>query len=181
MQPRNTLSPALREIAVNIRYLICDVDGVLTDGTLCLDAHGEECYKTFNVYDGLGIKLLASQHITPIVISAKQSAPLQARLIQLGIKHRHLGIADKGACLDTLIDTHQITSQQIAYVGDDLNDLAPMRRAALRITVPNAPEYMRQQAHWVTAAAGGAGAVREIAEQLLLAQNTWHLAIEPYL
>jgi 3-deoxy-D-manno-octulosonate 8-phosphate phosphatase (KDO 8-P phosphatase) len=147
-----------------------DVDGVLTDGTLYYGADGE-ALKGFHVRDGLGIRLLRDAGIALAVISARASEPLVRRVRDLKIEHACFGVEHKGEALDRLVIERGLDRAQVAFVGDDLIDLPAMQRAGLAITVADGHALVQQQADWVTTAAGGRGAVREIADALLAARG----------
>ncbi len=161
---------ALREQLAGVRLLALDVDGVLTDGTLYYGADGEQL-KAFHVRDGLGIRLLHSAGIEVAVISARESAPLARRIRDLRIEHARFGTHNKGEALDRLMTSLGLASEQVAFAGDDLIDLPAMQRAGVAITVQDGHPLVQQRAHWVTAAPGGRGAVREIADALLAARG----------
>lgn len=163
------MSPELRERLARIRLLVLDVDGVLTDGTLYFSEHGETL-KAFSVQDGLGMKLLRSRGVEVAVISGRRSAPLERRLADLGVVHR-LGRDDKLAALDELLADLAVGDDAIAYAGDDVIDLPVMRRVGVALTVPNARPQVIAEAHWVTSAAGGHGAVREMTDAILEARG----------
>jgi 3-deoxy-D-manno-octulosonate 8-phosphate phosphatase (KDO 8-P phosphatase) len=154
--------------AAAIRLLVLDVDGVLTDGTILLGG-GEEL-KSFHVRDGLGLKRLMSAGVAVAVISGRESAAVTRRMAELGIRHVYQGIEDKLDVFGRLCSTLGIGAAEVAVVGDDLPDLPPMRAAGLAIAVADAQEEVRAAAHWVTRAAGGRGAAREIADGLLAAR-----------
>ncbi len=164
------LPAALGERLARIRLLILDVDGVLTDGTLYYGASGEAT-KAFNVRDGLGLRLLMQSGIELGVITARRGGALERRMADLGITHFYQGRDDKGAALDELLARLQLSPKDVAYVGDDLLDLPVLRRVGLALTVSNGHAQVRREADWVTAAAGGHGAVREIADALLDARG----------
>lgn len=162
---------ALLEKARAIRCLICDIDGVLTDGRILLSPQGEE-FRIFHAHDGLGIRMLISAGIEVALITARDSAPLHKdRLAELGIRHVYHGQMDKRAAYETIRADLQLDHHQMAFIGDDLVDLACIRKAGLGITVPNAVPLLVEHADWQTTKAGGLGAVREVAEFLLRAQN----------
>ena len=162
--------PALRERLAAVRLLAMDVDGVLTDGTLYYGADGE-ALKGFHVRDGLGVRLLRDAGVTLAVISARASAPLVRRVQDLKIEHARFGVEHKGEALDRLRLEQGLDRAEVAFVGDDLIDLPAMRCAGLAITVADGHALVKQQADWVTEAAGGRGAVREIADALLAARG----------
>lgn len=165
------LTPHL-DIAKNIRCLVSDVDGVMTDGRLYYDAQGENT-KVFNVQDGMGLTLLMKANIDVAVISGRSCEALKVRLQELSIQHMALGQGHKAQAFDTLLSTLKIDAKQVAYIGDDVNDLCILNRAGLAITVANAPAIIKQHAHCVTTRRGGDGALREVCDSLLEAQGHW--------
>lgn len=160
--------PAPSRLAA-IRLLGVDVDGVLTDGRLWFGADGEQL-KAFHVHDGLGLKRLQNSGVQVVVISARRSLIVDRRLDDLGIAGRVQGCTDKGAALRKAMHEHGLVTEQVAFVGDDLPDLAAFAVAGLNIAVANAVPPVRAAAHWVTSQSGGTGAVREICEALLAAR-----------
>ena len=160
-------------------YLFLDVDGVLTDGTVYYGADGETL-KAFNIMDGLGLRLLARCGIATAIISARSSAPLTRRAADLGINHVYTDRQDKRAAWDELLATTGTPAGASAYVGDDLIDLPLLKRAGLAVAVANGHPSVCRCAHYVTTRSGGQGAVREIAELLLLAQNQLDAVIADY-
>lgn len=152
-----------------IRLLGLDVDGVLTDGRLWYGAHGE-LIKAFHVHDGLGLKRILAAGIEVVVISARSSAMVERRLDDLGIATRVQGCTDKGAALRTVIAERGLSAAAVAYMGDDLPDLAAYAVAGTRIAPSNATQPVLDAADWVTSRRGGEGAVREVCEALLAAR-----------
>ena len=164
------LSAAVTEAAKKIKLVLLDVDGVLTDGRLYYGNSGEEM-KAFNIQDGLGIKLLQKGDIQVGIITGRVSALLQRRADELSIDPVVQGREDKLTALNELLETMDVQLDEIAFVGDDLPDLAVIRRVGLGITPANGSAIVAAQAHWQTSKAGGQGAVREIAEMILEAQG----------
>lgn len=156
--------------ASKIRLLILDVDGVLTDGGLQFDNHGEE-YKTFNSLDGHGIRMLLDSAIEVAVITGRESAIVSQRMNDLGVKHLYQGCQDKLAAFENLLRETGIEPERAAYVGDDLPDLPILRRVGLAIAVQNAHGFVKQHCDWVTSLPGGRGAVREVTDFILQAQS----------
>ncbi|MBS3804578.1 MAG: HAD hydrolase family protein [Oleiphilaceae bacterium] len=170
----------LREQAARVRLLVLDVDGVMSDGQLTFTASGDEL-KSFNVNDGLGIKQLMGAGIQVAIITGRVS-PLTARRAQeLGIDLLIQGRDDKRAALGELADKLGLAAEHIAYMGDDLQDLAAIQYAGLGVTVPNGHWFVRQHADHCTEASGGRGAVRELADLILLAQNRLEDILKQYL
>jgi len=166
--------------AKQIRLVIFDVDGVLTDGSLFLGDDGQE-YKAFNSRDGLGMKLLQKSGVEIGIITGRTSNVVAIRMESLGIRHVYQGQRNKLPAFRELRDRLGLKNDQIAYVGDDVVDLPVMRRVGLALTVQDAHPLVRQQAHWQTRAGGGRGAAREICELLMQAQGTLEQAYEKYL
>jgi len=168
------------EKASRIRLVIFDVDGVLTDGSLYLGNSGEEL-KTFNIKDGLGIKLLMRSGVDVGVITGRSSKLVEQRMQSLGVKHIYQGQHEKLPAYRDLLAKLGLESGQVAYVGDDLIDLPLMRRVGFAIAVEDAHSLVKQHAHWQTPAAGGRGAVREVCELLMKAQGTLDEAYRAYI
>lgn len=160
------------ERARRIRLLLLDVDGVLTDGTIIYDDDGVET-KIFNVKDGMGIRLLRIGDIEVGIATGRTSDALIHRCRNLGITIIHQGFKDKTIVLDKIRKDIGLVEDQVAFVGDDLLDIAIMKRVGLAVAVADAHEAVIEVSHMVCEAPGGHGAVREIAEYLLKAQDRW--------
>ena len=165
--------------AKKIKLLLLDVDGVLTDGRLYYGNNGEEM-KAFNIQDGLGIKLLQRAEVQVGIITGRVSTLLERRATELGIHPVVQGREDKLTALQELMQTMDINLDEIAFVGDDLPDLAVIRRVGLGITPANGNSALSSQAHWQTSKRGGDGAVREVAEMILCAQNKLSTILATY-
>lgn len=165
---------ALRARAAAVRLLACDVDGVLTDGKLHFyqAADGIVEGKSFSILDGFGIRLLQETGVAVALITGRNSGLVARRAQELGIRHVAQGVADKKVAWNALLAELSLQPEQSAFMGDDWPDLGVIRACGLGVSVPNAPELVRQHAHYVTAAAGGAGAVRETCELIMAAQGT---------
>ncbi|MDT8398260.1 MAG: HAD family hydrolase [Pseudomonadales bacterium] len=172
--------PDIIEKARQVRLLILDVDGVLTDGKLYYSAHGDE-FRAFSTLDGQGIKLLQDTGVKVGIISGRESKLVKRRAENLGIAILFQGCENKLAVLDEILQSHGLTYAQSAYMGDDLPDLACIRRVGLGVAVANAHTLIRQHAHYATALPGGNGAVREMCDLILQAQNTYEDAIKRFL
>lgn len=164
-----TASPRT-DAAAEVRLLVLDVDGVLTDGRLYYGARGE-ALKAFHVRDGLGLKLLAAADIKVAVISGRRSSMTGRRCRELGIGHLLQGVEDKLAAFHRLRARLGVTSDACACVGDDLPDVPLMREVGLSFAVADAHPQARNAAHLVTRLPGGRGAVREVCDYLLDARR----------
>jgi len=153
-----------------ISFLILDVDGVLTDGGLFYDRNGE-ILKRFDVRDGLGIKLLQENNIEVSFLSGGGSSSTISRAKHLGIKHCFCEVKNKRIFIEKLMNNLNLKKTQIAYVGDDLNDLILRNNVSLFISPANADKSVRSNSNIILKNKGGHGAVREIAELILNAQN----------
>ena len=156
--------------AQQIKLVIFDIDGVLTDGTLFY-TDTETQFKAFHVHDGVGIKLLEKAEIHVAVITSHDTPVVARRTQALGIRHVYQGQRDKLPAYEELKNKLNLPDEAICYVGDDLPDLPLIRRAGLGITVANGANFVKQHADWTTTQKGGTGAVREICELILTAQN----------
>ena len=153
-----------------ISLLVLDVDGVLTDGGLFYDSNGE-IFKRFDVRDGLGIKLLLENNIEIAFLSGGSSSSTISRAKHLGIKHCFCKVKNKKIVIEKLMKNLNLKKIQIAYVGDDLNDLILIDNVSLFISPANADKSLRSKSDIILKKTGGNGAVREIAELILNAQN----------
>lgn len=170
---------ALVKAAQKIKLLLLDVDGVLTDGKLYYGNSGEEL-KAFDIQDGLGIKLLQQAGIKVGIITGRSSTLLERRAKELSIDPLVQGREDKLTALNEILDGMDITFDEIAFIGDDLPDLAVIRRVGLGITPANGNIQLVSQALWQTNRSGGNGAVRETAELILEAQGKLKPLIASY-
>lgn len=168
--PSAKISAELRERARRIRLAVFDVDGTLTDGRLWYTGDGREL-KAFHVHDGLGLKRLQAAGIEVAIISARMSHAVSVRAQELGIVHVYQGNRDKRVVLTELLDALHLGAEQTAFVGDDLPDLPAMDMVGLAIAVANAQAAVIAHVHWQTRARGGEGAVREVCDMLLAAQE----------
>jgi 3-deoxy-D-manno-octulosonate 8-phosphate phosphatase (KDO 8-P phosphatase) len=170
----------VRKRAERVRVLLMDVDGVLTDGKVCLlsmpDGTAEEM-KVFHAHDGAGVKLAGLMGIRTGLITGRDSAATARRGREAGMEFVFQGRAKKLAVYDEILRIAGVTDAAVAYVGDDLPDLPMMQRAGFSVAVANAAPEVKQAAHYVTKRAGGEGAVREVVELILKAQGRWEAAI----
>jgi 3-deoxy-D-manno-octulosonate 8-phosphate phosphatase (KDO 8-P phosphatase) len=163
-----------------LKLLITDVDGILTDGILYYDAEGLS-HKGYHVHDGMGLKLLMQAGIKVAVITTCKLPASQKRMQHLGVDDVFLGQEDKRGAYDSLLEKYNLTNEEVAYVGDDLPDLANVKRAGLGITVADATPLLIKHADWVTERRGGERAIREICERILQARGQTTVIEEKYL
>lgn len=163
-----------------VRHLILDVDGVLTDGRLYFDNHGNEL-KTFHTLDGHGIKMLQKSGVAVAIITGRRSALVEKRAHDLGITRLIQGREDKYSAFLELFASEPYDLAHVAYVGDDYPDLQLMTRVGCPVAVPNAAPPVKERALFVTEREGGLGAVREVCDRIMQAQGTFDAALAPYL
>jgi 3-deoxy-D-manno-octulosonate 8-phosphate phosphatase (KDO 8-P phosphatase) len=171
---------ALAEKLQAVKAVILDVDGVLTDGGIYYDPTGREI-KRFHVADGLGMELLRHAGIRVVILSGRVAEAITRRAAELRVTDCYQGVRDKKAQIEKLRQQWQLKAEELLYVGDDLNDLPAFEAVGVRVAVANADALLRSQAHYVTQATGGNGAVREVCEWLLKARGEWEKAVEAYL
>lgn len=163
-----------------IKCLICDVDGVLTDGRNYLDIHGNEL-KAFHVQDGVGLKLLMAADIEIAVITGSVNAIIDHRMAQLGIRHYFKDQINKQNAYTQLKARLQFEDEEFAYIGDDVVDLPIMQQVGLSIAVANAVPVIKACADWTTTAVGGHGGLREACDLILATQQKTETAIHGYI
>ncbi len=171
---------SLTERIKPLRLVAFDVDGILTDGGLYLSDSGEE-FKRFNSLDGHGLKMLKASGVELAIVTGRTSKCVELRARNLGITRLYQGVEDKLAAMQSLLADLQITADAAAFMGDDVIDLPVMRRVALALSVPAAPQLVRDHAHYITQREAGHGAVREVCELIMAAQGTLQTQLAPYL
>ena len=154
----------------NVRLVAFDIDGVFTDGRFYISDEGVET-KAFHTQDGFGVRQLLSAGIGVAVISGRQSNAVEKRMAELGVEHVLQGCGDKVAALDSIIADLGITPADCAYVGDDIPDLPLLAHVGVSVAVANAVPELHKQCDISTTAAGGFGAVREVCDLVLAAQD----------
>lgn len=173
------ISAPLRRKARRIKLLLLDVDGVLTDGGIMIDARGVES-KRFDVRDGQGITLLKRAGIEVGFVSGRSSGAVRRRAVELGVPWVFQGVRNKAEVYERIKKKTGLKDQHIAYAGDDIGDLVILRAVGLALTVPDGWPGIRSKVDFVTKARGGRGAVREISELILRAQGLWNDLIGKY-
>lgn len=155
-----------------MRFLVLDVDGVLTDGRIIMDHQGREI-KVFDVRDGHGIKLLLQAGIEVAMLTGRASPVVQKRADDLGVTRVRQGVHDKVGAYDEIAQELGVEDDETCFVGDDLVDVPLLKRVGLPIVVADGVQEAKRCALYVTKSPGGRGAVREVCDLLLQAQGTW--------
>jgi len=166
--------------AKKIRLLLMDVDGTLTQGTVCLQAFPDGSVaelKIFNAHDGAGIKLASLVGLRSGMITGRNSPATTQRAREMGVEFVFQGQARKTSAYDEILERAGVKDEEVAYMGDDLPDLPLLGRAGLAVAVADAAVEVKRAAHYVTRAKGGAGAAREVVELILKAQGKWESSI----
>ena len=170
----------LQEALKRTKLLALDVDGVLTDGTIYISPAGE-VFKGFNAKDGMGISCALRNNLQIAVITGRQSPIVERRCDELGINLLRQGVKDKRLALEQLAAKLGLTSKEVAYMGDDLNDIPAFAAAGLNIAPADASIEVLAVADIITKAKGGRGAVREAITMILAAQDNWNTIVNAYL
>ncbi|HHT9138214.1 MAG TPA: KdsC family phosphatase [Candidatus Wunengus sp. YC60] len=163
----------------NIKLVIIDVDGVLTDGAIYIDSEGREI-KAFHVLDGTGIAYLHRAGIKVAIISGRTCKAVIHRANELGIEDVYQGARNKLDAYKEILQKYALLDEEICYIGDDLIDLPILYRVGFPVAVANASPIVKQHSTYVTKARGGQGAVREVAEKILKFQDKWDFIMERY-
>lgn len=171
-----TLTASLQKI----KLLALDVDGVLTDGTIYISPAGE-VFKGFNAKDGMGISCALRNNLQIAVITGRQSPIVERRCEELGIKLFMQGVKDKRLALQQMAQKLGLTREEIAYMGDDLNDIPAFKASGLSLVPADGSIEVLAVADIITKAKGGRGAVREAITMILAAQDNWEQIVNSYL
>ncbi|MBN9693764.1 MAG: phenylphosphate carboxylase subunit delta [Verrucomicrobia bacterium] len=172
------VSPELKARLQRVRLFLCDVDGVLTDGTVVMGGQGE--FKRFDIRDGFGLRLMQNAGIKVGWVSARPSPATIERAEDLKIDYLHQSPALKVETIGELLATAGYSWDEISYMGDDVVDVGALRRAGFAAAPADARPEARAAAHYVCQASGGRGAVREVVELVLQTQNKWDAVIARY-
>ncbi len=164
----------------DVKWIVFDVDGTLTDGGLYFGPHGEE-HKRFNVVDGLGFRLALSAGLKLAIVSGRKSEQVRNRMEALGVTEIMQGIDNKREALNALKSKHNLADSEIAFVGDDINDIPAFEAVGVKIAVANAVQYVKNRSDYVTQSFGGNGAAREAIEAVLVAQDRLESSMERYI
>jgi 3-deoxy-D-manno-octulosonate 8-phosphate phosphatase (KDO 8-P phosphatase) len=176
---KNISKKVLSKSAKDIKLLILDVDGVLTDGSIILDNHGNEL-KSFHVRDGHGIKMMIRAGIHVALITGRHSRVVERRARELGVTEIFQKCFDKRAAYKELAERYSLNDSEIAYVGDDIVDIPILKRSGLSVAVADAEDEVRAVAMMITKMRGGRGAVREVCDLILKAKGIWQDILDGY-
>lgn len=177
---KNRSKANIAGIAKNIKLLILDVDGVLTDGSIILDNCGNE-YKSFHVRDGHGIKMLLHAGILVALVTGRESKVVEIRARELGIKEVYQKCFNKVDAYRLLSKRYSLSDKEVAYMGDDIVDIPVMKMVGMPVTVADAAVGMKKYSLLITKNRGGRGAVRELADLILISKGLWKGIIDGYL
>jgi 3-deoxy-D-manno-octulosonate 8-phosphate phosphatase (KDO 8-P phosphatase) len=174
------MKPGLQARLANIKLFLCDVDGVLTDGSIFIG--GKQEVKQFNIQDGLGLVLLRRAGIKIGWVSSRPSpaTTLRARELKITFLVQQKDRLGKSAAIEKILQKEKLGWRDVCYVGDDIVDLGPLKKAGVGAAVANAVDEARAAADFITRAAGGHGAVREVVEMILKAQGKWDAIVAGY-
>ena len=170
----------IAKLSKHIKLIVLDVDGVMTDGRIILDNHGNEL-KAFYVRDGHGIRLAIRAGIIMAIITGRHSGVVEKRAVELGIKDVYQGVKEKLSAYLELLSKYNLKDEEVAFMGDDIVDIPLMRRVGLAAAPSDADELTKEKADFVSIKRGGRGAVRDFIELILKASNKWDSIIEEYI
>jgi 3-deoxy-D-manno-octulosonate 8-phosphate phosphatase (KDO 8-P phosphatase) len=174
------VSSELRMRLAAVRILVCDVDGTLTDGTVVFDSAGNEA-RAFHIQDGLGMVAAAGVGLRTVWISGRDSPVVRRRAEELRIARLMQGVRDKSAAVKDVVDEFGVSHTEIAFIGDDINDIPGMKASGISLCPEDASQDVLATADWVLHKQGGRGAVREAIELILSCRGEWELARDAYL
>ncbi len=158
--------------AAKIKLLALDVDGVLTPGDITYTSSGEQV-QSFSVRDGFGMRQLLEAGIAVVIVTSRASAAVERRAAELGLTKVYQGVGDKGRVFAEILEEFRLSSEEVAYVGDDWVDLPILKRAGLSVVPADAAQPLSDHVHMVTSLPGGKGAVREVCDLILRAKGLW--------
>jgi 3-deoxy-D-manno-octulosonate 8-phosphate phosphatase (KDO 8-P phosphatase) len=173
------ISKKLKSKFEKVKFLLLDVDGVLTDGRIIYDSQGCDS-KSYNVHDGLGVYLLGRMGIRTILITAKGSRSIKPRAKDMGVEAVYENILPKTKVYEKVLRQFHLKDAEVCFVGDDLVDLCVMKKAGVAVATHNAVAEIKKAACYVTRKDGGHGAVREVVELILKSKGLWRKALEIY-
>ncbi|WP_228721434.1 KdsC family phosphatase [Desulfosediminicola ganghwensis] len=173
------IDPLVLEKAKNIKLLLLDVDGVLTDAALLYTSNGEEC-KAYNTQDGFGISLLHQAGLETGIITARKSAMVERRANELNITHIYQGARKKNEAFKEILKSTGIKPFEVAYMGDDWLDLILLQQVGLAVTPANGADELKSVVHYITSRPGGHGAVRDCCDLILKARGDHQKLLRQY-
>lgn len=159
--------------AKQLKLLICDIDGIFSDGSVYMGNSGEEI-KAFNTKDGFGLKALMNSGVEVAVITGRKSEIVARRMASLGVKYVYQGMETKLIGYQELCKDLNVSAEQVGFIGDDFPDLPVMQKVGLSVSVSDGHPYVKQVADYVTVTSGGKGAVRELTDLIIMAQQGEH-------
>jgi 3-deoxy-D-manno-octulosonate 8-phosphate phosphatase (KDO 8-P phosphatase) len=162
----------LNKKAKKVKLLILDVDGVMTDGRIILDNTGNEI-KSFHVRDGHGIKMAQKAGINVAIITGRKSRVVERRATELGINDVYQKVLNKISTYEEIIRKYHLKDEDVAFIGDDINDLLILKRVGFSAAVADGDSYVKKEVDYITKTDGGRGAVREVVDVILRAQRKW--------
>ena len=165
---------------LKIKLLVCDCDGVLTDGSIIYDSNGGEI-KKFSAHDGMGFRILKHSDIIPAIITGRKSKALECRCDDLSIKYLYQGKINKKKVLEALLTELNIGFENVAYVGDDWNDFLAMEPCQLKIAPKDANATFKTKVDYITENLGGHGAVRDAIEYILRKRNEFDKVLNSFM
>ncbi len=170
----------MRSKIIKIKWILMDVDGVLTDGSITYTSSGEEI-KTFHAHDGAGIVLAKASGLKTGIITGRKSEMVQRRVSDLHYNFFKEGVSEKLAVYREFIKQHNVTDEEVCYIGDDFPDLGILQHVGFSVAVANARDEVKAICDYITIAPGGSGAVREVIDKILKGQKKLHGLTEEYL
>ena len=166
------MKKSVKEKLKRIRMLMLDIDGVMTDGRIIMDDEGREL-KNFNVRDGHGLKVMQRYGIKVAIITGRQSNLVRHRAKDLDIKDVYQKVFNKKEILEKILKKHKLSPDETAFIGDDIVDIPVLKRVGFSVAVADAVDVVKKQVDYITSHKGGKGAVREVCEMILKAQEKW--------
>jgi len=166
------MKKSVKEKLKKIRMLMLDIDGVMTDGRIIMDDEGREL-KNFNVRDGHGLKVMQRYGIKVAIITGRQSNLVRHRAKDLDIKDVYQKVFNKKEVFEKILKKHKLSPDETAFIGDDIVDIPVLNRVGFSVAVADAVDVVKKQVDYITSHKGGKGAVREVCEMILKAQEKW--------
>ena len=166
------MKKSVKEKLKRIRMLMLDIDGVMTDGRIIMDDEGREL-KNFNVREGHGLKVMQRYGIKVAIITGRQSNLVRHRAKEMDIKDVYQKVFNKKEVFEKILKKHKLSPDETAFIGDDIVDIPVLKRVGFSVAVADAVDVVKKQVDYITSHKGGKGAVREVCEMILKAQEKW--------